>query len=51
MFSELYLITGRQDDSDKLSRGIGTSVYSSPEQQSERLYDSKVLYSSNVIVT
>ena len=28
--------------SDKLSKGIGTSVYSSPEQQNQRVYDSKV---------
>lgn len=39
-------------ESDLMSRGIGTSVYSSPEQQSEKMYDSKVnnIYSVFIII-
>ena len=38
----MYYLTGSKEMSDKLSKGIGTSVYSSPEQQNQRVYDSKV---------
>ncbi|KAF6041547.1 EIF2AK1 [Bugula neritina] len=36
---------------DLLSKGIGTSVYSSPEQKNQRTYDSKTdIYSAGIII-